>query len=127
VSCWKSRNHTVLCLRDPQKKQLVRIRYSGPITPAARAPRRPSPQALTLFTGSYCEIRDGGAWAMIKGHPNWFGHYSCTHNAIYGRGDGINRTFNPWTVHVVNNPNNNTPNAIAVRRVRTAYYVGTAS
>ncbi|HEY2296416.1 MAG TPA: hypothetical protein VGH43_01710 [Jatrophihabitans sp.] len=126
MSCWKSRNHTVLCLRDPQKKHLVRVRYAGSIAPT-HAPHHPSPQALTLFTGSYCTIRNGGAWPMVNGHPNWFGHYSCSHNGIYGRGDGINRSFNPWTVHVVNNTRNNTPHAIVIRRVRTAYYVGTAS
>ena len=126
VSCWKSRNHTVLCLRDPLKKKLVRIHYSGSIAPT-QAPSRPSPQALTLFSGNYCLIRDGGAWGMVKGHPLWNGNYSCVHNAIYGRGDGINRTVNPWTVHIVNNVNNNTPNAIVVRHVRTAYYVGNAA
>src|SRR5689334_1225626 len=60
VSCWKSRNHTVLCLRDPLKKHLVRIHYSGGIAPT-HAPNRPTPQAITLFNGSYCMIRDGGA------------------------------------------------------------------
>src|SRR5690348_17303824 len=51
VSCWKSRNHTVLCLRDPLKKHLVRIHYSGGIAPT-HAPNRPTPQAITLFSGS---------------------------------------------------------------------------
>jgi hypothetical protein len=127
VACWKSRNHTVLCLRDPKRKHLVRIRYQGnyKTTPVES---RPKPQALDLFSGNYCLVRDGGAWPQIHGHPQWQGQYSCDSNGIYGRGnDGINRSVNPWSVHVVNNPNNNTRNAIVVRRVQTAYYVGNAA
>jgi hypothetical protein len=127
VACWKSTNHTVLCLRDPRVENLVRIHYQGSFTPTA-APHNPSPQALTLFSNNYCTVRDGGAWSQIHGHPQWNGEYSCHHNGIYGRGrDGIDRSVNPWRVHVVNNPNNNTPNSIVVRRVKLAYYVGTAS
>jgi hypothetical protein len=125
-TCWKSTNHTVLCLRDPMRKHLVRIRYQGTFAPVA-APRHPSPQALALYSGNYCRVRDGGAWSTISGHPNWYGTYGCDHNAIYGTGDGINRSVNPWRVHVVNNPKNNTPNAIVVRGVKLAFYAGTAS
>lgn len=127
VACWKSSNHTVLCLRDPMTKHLVRIRYQGAFTPVA-APKHPSPQSLALFSGNYCLVRDGGAWPSIKGHPYWYGHYSCQHNGIYGPGrDGIDRSVNPWRVHVVNNPDNNTPNAIVIRYVKLAFYVGTAA
>lgn len=125
VACWKSSNHTVLCLRDPMRKHLVRIRYQGAFIPAA-APRHPSPQALALFSGNYCTVRDGGAWSDIAGHPNWYGTYGCQGNAVYGTGDGINRSVDPWTVHLVNNPANNTPHAIVVRAVMRAFYVGTA-
>lgn len=127
VSCWKSSHHTVLCLRDPMRKQLARIRYQGTFSPS-KPPRHPSPQAITLFTGNYCTVRDGGAWSTIKGHPNWYGDYGCHRNAVYGPGrDGIDRSVNPWRVHVVNNPNNTTPNSIVVRRVKLAFYVGTAA
>jgi len=127
VACWKSANHTVLCLRDPMRKHLVRVRYQGAFSPVA-APRHPSPQALALYSGNFCLVRDGGAWPQISGHPNWYGTYGCQGNGIYGgSGDGINRSVNPWSVHVVNNPNNNTPNAIVVRRVKLAFYVGTSS
>jgi hypothetical protein len=127
VACWKSRNHTVLCLRDPQRKTLARIKYAGNYKRTA-VPTHPKPQALTLFSGNYCVVRAGGAWPEVHGHPQWQGQYSCEKNGIYGRGnDGINRSVNPWSVHVVNNPNNNTRNSIVVRRVRTAYYVGNAA
>jgi hypothetical protein len=127
VACWKSSNHTVLCLQDPMRKHLVRIHYQGAFNPVA-APHHPSPQSLVLYTGNYCLVRDGGAWSNIVGHPNWYGTYGCQHNAVYGgSGDGINRNVNPWRVHVANNPKNNTPHAIVVRGVKTAYYVGTAS
>src|SRR5262245_47363540 len=42
-SCWKSRHHTVLCLRDATRHQLVRVRYAGTIA-AVAAPKHPSPQ-----------------------------------------------------------------------------------
>jgi hypothetical protein len=126
VACWKSSNHTVLCLRDPRAKELVRIRYQGTFHPATKL-HNPSPQALALFNGNYCEIRDGGAWPMIKGHPQWNGYYGCRHNGIYGTGrDGIDRSVNPWRVHIVNDPNGG-PGSIVNRRVQLAYYVGTAS
>lgn len=126
VACWKSTNHTVLCLRDPLQKHLVRITYQGSFHPTAK-PQYPSPQSLTLFTGNYCLVRDGGAWPLINGHPNWNGYYGCRNNGLYGTGrDGIDRSVNPWLVHVVNNPNGG-PGSIVNRRVKLAYYVGTAS
>ena len=126
VACWKSRNHTVLCLRDPRKKVLARIRYVGTFRPV-RALDKPSPQALTLFSGAYCLIRDGGAWAQVKGHPHWFGDYSCSNGAfLYGRGrDGIVRSQEPWQVHMVWFHKNGTQ-TIRTRQIRHAYYVGTA-
>jgi hypothetical protein len=124
VACWKSTNHTVLCLRDPMVKKLVRIRYQGTFKPTTKV-RHPSPQALRLFNGNYCTVRDGGAWPMVKHHPNWFGTYSCIHNGIYGTGrDGIDRSVNPWRVHVVTNTQRG---YYTNRRVKLAYYVGTAS
>ncbi|MGH8860543.1 MAG: hypothetical protein ACRDVG_04795 [Jatrophihabitantaceae bacterium] len=124
VACWKSANHTVLCLRDPRAKSLVRIRYTGRFAPVAR-PHRPSPQALGLFNGGYCMIRDGGAWGWVQGHPQWAGAYSCRHVDVYGTGrDGIDRSVNPWRVHTV--AFTQSGQSIVNRRVRTAYYVGTA-
>ena len=126
VACWKSRHHTVLCLRDPQKKVLARIRYVGTFRPV-RALNRPSPQALTLFSGAYCLIRDGGAFPPVSGHPHWFGDYTCSNGAfLYGRGrDGIVRSPEPWQVHMVWFHENGTQ-TIRTRQIRRAYYVGTA-
>lgn len=123
VACWKSTHHTALCMRDPRVHKLVRIRYTGSFR-SVKAPAHPSPQALQLFGGGYCLVRDGGAWGSVKGHPRWVGTYSCGRAAIYGNGrDGIDRSVNPWRVHLVPNPNRPT---IHNRRVATAYYAGTA-
>lgn len=124
LACWKSRNHTVLCVRDPLVHKLYRIRYQGTFHPA-KAVTRPSPLSLALAGGDYCMSRDGGTWPSVKHHPSWYATYICTKGAVYGRGrDGINRTVNPWRVHLVLSPFQPT---IRDRRVDTAYYVGTAA
>lgn len=122
-SCWRSHHHTVLCLRDPTQRQLVRIHYIGRY-PHVVAPHRHSPQALVLGTGQTCLIRVGGAWGIIKSHPHWFGFYSCENGTLWGppRGDGIGRRHHPWWVHLVR-----THQPVAVRKVAVAYLVGTAS
>jgi hypothetical protein len=127
VACWKSRNHTVLCLRDPRKKVLARIRYVGAFRPV-RALNKPSPQALSLFNGTYCLIRDGGAWPQVKGHPHWFGTYSCSNGTfLYGLGrDGIVRSHTPWQVHMVRFHRDGTQ-TITTRAAKVARYVGTAN
>src|SRR3954469_4948617 len=126
VSCWKSTNHTVLCLRDPRVKQLVRIRYDGTITHVA-ARRRPSPQELLLGIGNKCLIRIGGAWASPPAQPTWVGWYFCWGHFgdVYGPrgGDGINRSHSQWTVYTTDPIRTRT---ITTRRVAIAYYVGTA-
>jgi hypothetical protein len=126
VACWKSTHHTALCLRNPRKQVLARIRYDGRFGPVS-APKHATPQAFALFGGGYCEIRDGGAWGEVKGHPNWSGDDSCTNGAaVYGPGrDGINRSHQPWSVHLVRFHNNS--QSIHVRQLRTVYYAGTAS
>ncbi|HET6878213.1 MAG TPA: hypothetical protein VFH38_11840 [Jatrophihabitans sp.] len=123
VACWKSTHHTVLCMRDPRVHKLARIRYTGSFG-NVKAPAHPSPQALGLFGKGYCLVRDGGAWGSVKGHPRWNGTYSCGRGSLYGPGrDGIDRSVNPWRVHLVLNLNRPT---IRERRVATAYYAGTA-
>lgn len=124
VACWKSTNHTVLCLRDPASRRLVRIRYDGGFTHVA-APRRPTPQSLRLGNGEYCTIRDGGAWSIAVRHPFWVGDYSCTRDAVYGppNGDGVDRSHPLWTVYTLA-PSGRGP--VTRRRVLTAYFVGTA-
>lgn len=125
MACWKSKNHTVLCLRDPWTKQLVRIRYSGSFARHA-APRHPVPQALRLMNGDRCWVRDGGAWSFVIGHPHWSGAYGCESGDVYGRGDGIDQSTQPWRVHVVTNAGL-AGQRISDHRVGRAIFVGTAA
>ena len=126
VACWKSAvPSTVLCLRDPFVRTLVRITYVGTFAPVA-APARPAPQGLALAGGVRCQIRDGGAWSSVPQHPDWVGSYFCTDgSAVYGpqAGNGINHNSPTWTVETVA-PTGQGP--ITKRRVTSAYYVGTA-
>ncbi|GAB2989924.1 hypothetical protein [Nocardioides montaniterrae] len=124
-SCWRSFDHTVLCLRDVEVKQLVRFRYAGTFAgdPALLRAKR-SPQGLRLADGERCTVRVGGAWGYYPSHPTWVGFYSCDGGSIYGpdSGDGISRTNPVWTVHVIRNDG-----SVVVRKVTRATYVGTAS
>lgn len=121
-SCWKSGNHTALCLRHVTDRRLVRIRYAGAFT-TKPAVRHPSPQGLTLIGGATCDIRIGGAWGYPPSHPTWVGWYSCTNGAVYGppSGDGIDRTQPIWRVHVLRSDG-----TLVTRRVAKATYVGNA-
>lgn len=133
VSCWKSAvASTVLCLRDPFGRTLVRITYSGTFAPVA-APAKPAPQGLVLTNGSHCQIRDGGAWAGLAQHPDWIGWYECSHGVdVYGPkdGDGIDRSAAMWTVHTVDgrslDPSTGASGPITEHGVASAYYDGTA-
>jgi hypothetical protein len=122
-SCWTSHHHTVLCLRDATRHQLVRIRYTGSIDSVA-APKHPSPQDMRLTGGQKCEIRVGGAWAQLPTHPHWDGFYSCHSGDVYGpaKGDGIVRGTQPWTVRIWTS---GTQHHVVLRQVGTAYFVGT--
>lgn len=125
VACWKSANHTALCLRNPRVKKLVRIHYSGSFNTVA-APKHPSPEGMVLGNAAYCSIRDGGAWSPSVNHPTWVGFYSCTKNSdVYGppsSGDGINPTHPLWTVHTIA-PSGEGPATTHI--VVRAYFVGT--
>lgn len=120
-SCWKSSDHTALCLRNVADKRLVRVRYSGAFGTHPAVSRR-SPQGLRLTNGATCSIRVGGAWGQAPGHPGWVGFYSCTNGSVYGppTGDGIMRA-QPWHVRIMR-----PDGSIVIRQVRTATYVGTA-
>jgi hypothetical protein len=122
-ACWPSSHHTVLCLRDARVHTLVRVPYAGSLGTVS-APKRPSPQDLTLGRGQHCTIRVGGAWAPLPTHPRWVGFYSCAHGSVYGsaRGDGIIRSTTPWTVHLWRS---GTAHRVVTRSVATAYDVGT--
>jgi hypothetical protein len=124
-ACWKSDNHTVLCLRDARKEKLVRVRYTGSFG-APVAPKHPSPQDLVLTGGQQCDIRFGGAWGQLPSHPSWVGFYSCSTGSVYGpaSGDGINRSAPLWTVHLWKG---GTKEHVVTRSIGKAYYVGTAA
>jgi hypothetical protein len=126
MACWKSAHHTVLCLRDPRVKTLVRIRYTGALHHVARR-AHPHPAALRLGVGNYCRIRGGGAWSPVTGHPTWYGTYYCTRGDLYGplRGNGIDKSRDPWRVHVVKHAGQANQH-VRTFRVAKAYYVGTA-
>ena len=122
-ACWRSGHHTVLCLRDPLKHTLVRMRYAGTFPQVAK-PATPTPLAMTLFDGQGCQLRVGGAWAAPKDHPRWVGYYSCDDGGdVYGprRDDGVIRTRPLWWVREVYDLK-----TVHHRAVRTAYLVGTA-
>lgn len=128
IACWKSRRHTVLCLRDPRVHELLRIHYSGTFSAGHRA-KDPEPEALALRRDGDCAIRIGGAWASVAKRPNWVGYYSCSHRIdVYGPqrlSGGIDRSVNPWRVHLVRF-NGRINVLIRPDRVAVAYYVGTA-
>jgi hypothetical protein len=123
-ACWRSRHHTVLCLRDARTQELVRVRYTGAFG-APTAPAHASPQDLDLAGGQHCSIRIGGAWGQLPSRPRWLGFDSCTTGSVYGpaSGDGIDRSNPLWTVHVWKS---GTKQHVVTRAVGTAYYVGTA-
>ena len=123
VSCWKSHHHTVLCLRDATTRELVRIRWTGTLTSVSPLRHR-TPQDLVIARHHHCQIRFGGAWAQLPTHPHWAGDYSCARGDVYGpaSGDGVNRSHQPWTVHLWKN---GTKSRVVVRQVQTAYFVGT--
>ncbi|HZY77479.1 MAG TPA: hypothetical protein VFE40_14270 [Jatrophihabitantaceae bacterium] len=128
IACWKSQQHTVLCLRDPRVRKLVRIRYSGTYSAGHRV-KHPLPEALDLRRVGDCSVRIGGAWGPVAKRPNWVGYYSCSHGAsVYGPqrlNGGIDRSVNPWLVHVVRF-NGHTNVLARPDRVAVAYFVGTA-
>lgn len=123
-ACWKSRNHTVLCLRDARSTQLVRVRYEGRFRTRGLQ-EVASPINLDL-PKQQCGIRVGGAWSYPPSHPRWVGYYFCQRGGIYGPSDGnggIDRSSDTWTVRFWNESGPRVPQ----RRVETAYVVGTAA
>ncbi len=127
-ACWKSTvPSTVLCLRDPFGRTLVRIKYSGTFAPVA-APAKPAPHGLVLANGLHCQIRNGGAWSRIAKRPDWVGFYECANGVdVYGPkgGDGVDRSAPMWTVQTVN-ATTGASGPISEQDVTVAYFDGTA-
>jgi hypothetical protein len=128
-ACWKSQDHTALCVRDARVQRLVRVRYTGAFPAAVKAPPFIAPMDLELTNGNACLVRDGGAWGSPPQHPRWVGYYSCEHGSVYGPDDyrwGITRSTQPWQVHVWRSPEGRA-GSIVVRDVARTWYVGTAA
>lgn len=128
-ACFGSARHTVLCVRDPHVKELVRIRYSGAY-PVVEGPRTPQPAALDLADGRTCLLRVGGAWSSPAQHPQWVGFDSCSRKAdVYGsgNGDGLDRSSRAWTVKMWRYGPDPDGRRLVTRRVTRAYVVGVAA
>lgn len=125
-ACWKSADHTVLCVRDAREHTLVRVHYTGRF-PSVDAPAEPAPMNLALTHADRCLIRNGGAWGAPPEHPRWIGFYSCEGDgSVYApprSRDGIDRSEALWSVRLWRSRRDD----IVRRDVRTVYYVGTAA
>ena len=127
IACWKaSAPHHALCMRNPRVAKLAKIRTSGRF--AHTAPRsQPVPLALRLANGVYCTIRDGGAGARLRHHPNWAATYYCRNGAavwapMTSRNDGVNASHPVWTVRTAPSSGKG---SLVVRKVMRAWFVGT--
>ena len=128
-ACYRSVRHTVLCLRDPRERSLVRVRYAGGY-PEVVAPDVATPAGMTLADGRRCLLRVGGAWGAPAQHPQWVGWDSCTRGAsVYAPGsspDGVDRSRSAWTVRLWRTGADPRGTRLVTRRVATAYVVGVA-
>lgn len=131
VACWRSATpKRVLCLQDPRRKQLRELTLSGKF--AATSPiskRRLAPFGIVLSDGTYCTIRDGGAWGQRKSQPNFFGSYSCTkHGVVWSPPNaahfGVDESKPSWTVKTGNGAGTG---PLTTRHVVRAYFVATAT
>jgi hypothetical protein len=129
VACWKSATpQHVLCSRDPSSGRVYSLPRTGRFAATGLAGKhKRAPLALVLGNGKRCSIRDGGAWSSLKGHPNWYGTYSCDGNsAVWSPQNaphsGVNESRSAWTVHVGSISGNG---PVTIRTVRKAYFVGT--
>lgn len=131
IACWKAAQaHQALCIRNPSSHRVYRIGLTSSFakTAAVKARLR-APLLIVLNDGTRCTIRDGGAWSALKGHPNWFGSYSCTrHGVVWSPPKsthfGINESSASWTVHTGSATGTG---KLTVRHVKRAYFVGTAT
>jgi hypothetical protein len=131
VACWKSATlHQALCLEDPRHKQLIAAKVTGkfsPTKPVSKA--KLSPFGIVLTDGTYCTIRDGGAWGQLKSHPNYFGSYSCSkHGVVWSKPNaahfGVNESTSTWTVQTGGAAGKG---GLTTRDIARAYFVATAT
>ncbi|MEO9239821.1 MAG: hypothetical protein ABI418_17205, partial [Jatrophihabitantaceae bacterium] len=129
VACWPSGTAgQALCFRDAWSHTVARVATDRAFdTRLVRAPAQPQPLALLLSDGTRCNIRDLGAWAAPKLHPDWVGYYSCgLTRVIYGPladrdQAGIDESTSSWTVQVTAASGTG---SFSTLRVVRAYFVG---
>jgi hypothetical protein len=126
VACWHAaRPGWALCLRNPFRREIDRVRAPHFGARHVAAPNHAAPFGLVLDNGAKCTIRDGGAWGAPKQRPRWVGFYSCTRvGAVYAplkmaRTNGINESHASWTVWTSKG------NRVHRHHVRKVVYVGT--
>jgi hypothetical protein len=126
VACWHAaRPGWALCLRNPFRREIDRVRAAHFGTERVAAPNHAAPFGLVLDNGAKCTIRDGGAWGSPRQHPRWVGYYSCTHvGAVYAplkmaRTDGIDQSHPAWAVWTSKG------NQVHRHQARKVVYVGT--
>jgi hypothetical protein len=131
VACWKSATpHQVLCLQNPQRKQLTAAKLMGGFSPTKPvSSKNLSPFVIVLTDGTVCSIRDGGAWGQLKSHPNYFGSYSCSkHGVVWSKPNaahfGVDESTSTWTVQTGSAAGKG---GLATRDVARAYFVATAT
>lgn len=132
IACWKSSDHTVLCLRDPRSHRLSRIPYVGSF-PATPVTATPEPMALDLHFYGSCSLRTGGSTTRLAAHPSWSATYACTSpkhgpGYLYGPGGssvGLDRSVAWWRAQWTNLKKSSPK--LDNDRVNTAYRVGTAA
>lgn len=124
VACWQDpAPSTVICYRDPWKKEVVRMPNAGGF-PEVAAPSQAQPLGLLLSDGDRCRIRTGGVWSDLADHPGWYGTYACSGNgAVWAdSADGIDRSSPRWTVQVAPISGDG---PLTTRGVTRAYLIGT--
>ena len=129
VACFPSTASSVLCLRDPHVHTLARLHLNRALTTVS-ATTAPVPQSLRLDNGVTCLIRDGGAWADVPGHPDWYGAYYCSNGQdVYGplAHNGIDMSSPRWTVHLIRYDSRGTAHVVGDPGIVTATYVARAS
>lgn len=131
VACWKSATaHQALCLLDPRKQRLTAAKLTGKFgATKAISKRELSPFVIVLTDGTYCSIRDGGAWGSLKSHPTYYGSYSCSkHGVVWSPSNaahyGVDESAASWTVRTGNAGGGG---SLTTRHVAKAYFVATAS
>ena len=128
IACWNAAlAHHVWCMRRVRSHDVVRIARTGAFanTPLA-PPSLRAPLVIKLADGDICNIRDGGSWGSLPGHPSLFGTYACQHaGAVWASATtqhwGVNMSQPLWTVRTAHFGGH----ILTTHHVVTAWFVGT--